>query len=107
MSQFKLRLYWPQQVDKWAQPLTNSAIIKQGLFPAPGTKSQLSNTAVKNDYLWMLCEAVFEKHPDYEEVFPKIQSNAEHKRVGPLRWKISLLCQYLCQIPLLKLTQNL
>ncbi|KAF8237249.1 hypothetical protein L208DRAFT_1375666 [Tricholoma matsutake] len=70
--------------------ITNSAIIKQGLFPAPGTKSQPSNTAVKNDYLWMLCEAVFEEHPDYEKVFPKIQSNAEHKKSWTLKMKNKL-----------------
>jgi hypothetical protein len=70
--------------------ITNSAVIKQGLFPAPGTKSQPSNTAVKNDYLWMLCEAVFEEHPDYEKVFPKIQSNAERKKSWTLKMKNKL-----------------
>ncbi|KAF8226580.1 hypothetical protein L208DRAFT_1380137 [Tricholoma matsutake] len=51
------------------------AVIKQGLFPASGTKSQLSNTAVKNDYLWMLCEAVFEEHPNYEKTGEGISSH--------------------------------
>ena len=69
--------------------ITNSAVIKQGLFSAPGSKLQLSNTAVKNDYLWMLCEAVFEEHPDYK-VFPKIQSNAERKKSWTLKMKNKL-----------------
>jgi len=70
--------------------ITNSAVIKQGLFPAPGTKSQPSNTAMKNDYFWMLYEAVFEEHPDYEKVFLKIQSNVEHKKSWTLKMKNKL-----------------
>lgn len=70
--------------------ITNSEIIKQGLFPAPGTKAAPSNKTGKNDYRWELCVAVFSEHPEYTDVFVEVAKNPERKKSWTLKMKNKL-----------------
>lgn len=70
--------------------ITNDAIIKQGLFPAPGTKTEASNTKAKGNYCWDLCKAVFEDHPEYKEVFSDALADVGLQKIWGLKIKNKL-----------------
>ncbi len=60
--------------------ITDEPIIKQGLFPQPGTKLTDSNKLGKGEYRWMVADALFKDHLITEKHWPKIaESAARHK----------------------------
>jgi hypothetical protein len=77
--------------------ITNSDIIRQGLFPATGTKTGPSNKNGKNDYRWELCVALFSEHPKYKDIFPEVAANPDRKKAWTLKMKnkIAMLVNHL------------
>jgi hypothetical protein len=62
--------------------ITNKDTIKQGLFPAPGTKNAPSNKTGKTEYHWDLCMALFSDHNNYKAVLPRWWQIRIAKKVG-------------------------
>ncbi|THU86875.1 hypothetical protein K435DRAFT_804763 [Dendrothele bispora CBS 962.96] len=72
-----VRLKWDDDlIDSMVSAITDDSVIKQGLFPSPGTVvydkhgNQIkSNSKPKSEYHWLLAKAIFENHSKYGDSF--------------------------------------